>query len=46
MNDNKIKIIKNDEIDLRALFQVLWTNRISVNENMYTGLIMVITLMD
>ena len=27
MNDNKIQIIKNDEIDLRALFQVLWNDR-------------------
>ena len=46
MNDNKIQIIKDDEIDLRALFQVLWNNRISVNENKHTGLIMVSTLMD
>ncbi len=27
MNDNKIQIIKDDEIDLRALFQVLWNDR-------------------
>ena len=27
MNDNKIQIIKYDEIDLRALFQVLWNDR-------------------
>jgi len=27
MNDNKIEIIKDDEIDLRALFQVLWNDR-------------------
>ena len=46
MNDNKIKIIKDDEIDLRVLFQVGWNDRISVNENKYTGLIMVSTLMD
>ena len=46
MNDSKIQIIKDDEIDLRALFQVLWNNRILVNENKFTGLIMVSTLMD
>ena len=27
MNDNKNQIIKDDEIDLRALFQVLWNDR-------------------
>jgi len=27
MNDNKIQIIKYDEIDLRALFKVLWNDR-------------------
>ena len=27
MNDNKIQIIKDDEIDLRALFQMLWNDR-------------------
>ena len=27
MNDNKIQIIKDGEIDFRALFQVLWNNR-------------------
>ena len=27
MDDNKIQIIKDDEIDLRALFQVLWNDR-------------------
>jgi uncharacterized protein involved in exopolysaccharide biosynthesis len=27
VNDNKIQIIKDDEIDLRALFQVLWNDR-------------------
>ena len=27
MNDNKIQIIKDDEMDLRALFQVLWNDR-------------------
>ena len=27
MNDNKIQIIKDDEIDLRALFLVLWNDR-------------------
>ena len=27
MNENKIQIIKDDEIDLRALFQVLWNDR-------------------
>ena len=27
MNDNKIQIIKDDEIDLQALFQVLWNDR-------------------
>ena len=27
MNDNKIQIIKDDEIVLRALFQVLWNDR-------------------
>ena len=27
MNDNKIQIIKDDEIDLKALFQVLWNDR-------------------
>ena len=27
MNDNKIQIIKDDEIDLRALFQILWNDR-------------------
>ena len=27
MNDNKIQIIKDDEIDLRVLFQVLWNDR-------------------
>jgi len=27
MNDNKIQIIKDDEVDLRALFQVLWNDR-------------------
>ena len=46
MSGNKMQIIKDDEIDLRALFQVLWSDRISVNENKYTGLIMVSTLMD
>ena len=27
MNEDKIQIIKDDEIDLRALFQVLWNDR-------------------
>jgi uncharacterized protein involved in exopolysaccharide biosynthesis len=27
MNDNKIQIIKDDEIDFRALFQMLWNDR-------------------
>jgi len=27
MNDNKIQIIKDDEIDIRAFFQVLWNDR-------------------
>ena len=27
MNDNKIQIIKDDEIDLRALLHVLWSDR-------------------
>jgi len=27
MNNNKIQIIKDDEIDLKALFQVLWNER-------------------
>lgn len=27
MNDNRAPIIKNSEMDLRALFQVLWNDR-------------------
>ena len=33
MNDNKIQIIKDDEIDFRALFQVLWSDRLLIRND-------------